>query len=206
MHEWSRGRDGGRRGYPALHFCLIAQKQCLSLNKLTLSLDGGTAPGISLSLHLPSNKVGQINICIYALHFTRELESSCLCCALSPTLKQPFRDGTWTREYSINTIYYLFLSSGLKTRISLPWESSILSVSDLLPGALLQWKKKYLLTLPQLHFLSSWRRCLVFGGGRTLYTVRKHIPGTFQVKTIETVYKTGKECENMIFPPPIYPS
>lgn len=41
----------------------------------------------------------------------------------------------------------------------------------------------------------------VFGGGRTLYTVRKHIPGTFQVKTIETVYKTGKECENMISPP-----
>lgn len=45
----------------------------------------------------------------------------------------------------------------------------------------------------------------VFGGGRTLYTVRKHIPGTFQVKTIETVYKTGKECENMI-PPPSHPS
>lgn len=41
----------------------------------------------------------------------------------------------------------------------------------------------------------------VFGGGSTLYTVRKHIPGTFQVKTIETVYKTGKECENRIFFP-----
>lgn len=83
-----------KRGYLALHFCLIARKQCLSLNKLTLSLDGGTAPGISLSLHLSSNKVGHVNICIYALHFTRELESSCLCCAISPTLKQPFRDGT----------------------------------------------------------------------------------------------------------------
>lgn len=45
-----------------------------------------------------------------------------------------------------------------------------------------------------------------FGGGSTLYTVRKHIPGTFQVKTIETVYKTGKECENRIFSPPIHPS
>lgn len=48
-----------------------------------LSLEGRTAPGISLSLHLSSNKVGLINICIYALHFTRELESLWLYCALS---------------------------------------------------------------------------------------------------------------------------
>lgn len=171
---WVIQRKRRRGGYLAPHFCLIARKQSLSLNKLTLSLDGGTAPGISLSLHLSSNKVGHVNICIYALHFTRELESSCLCCAISPTLKQPFRDGTWTREYSVNTIYYLFLSSDLKTRIFLPWESSILSVSDLLPGALLQWKKKYLLTLPQLHFLSSWRRCLCLGE-EVLFTLSGNI-------------------------------
>lgn len=166
MHEWARGRDkeaGGGGTLPCIS-ALLPRSSAFHWTSSLLEFGCWDNSWDQLvSLHLSSNKVGHVNICIYALHFTWELESSCLCWAISPTLKQPFRDGTWTREYSVNTIYYLFLSSDLKPQISLPWESSILSVSDLLPGALLQWKKKYLLTLPQLHFLSSWRRCLCLG-------------------------------------------
>lgn len=121
----------------------------------------------------PPGKVALKSICINALLFTQELESSCLHCTVSPALKEPFKDKTWTGEYS--PISDIIRFSPLTQELRFIFHGDQASSQVFCQEKCCSGRKSYLPKLP------LWR-CVWLAKGGSLYTIRNMFMTLFKLR------------------------